>query len=308
MYRRILLPLDGSDLAERAVPMAEMMAARHDAELHLVHVLEDLPDYSLKMPQDDLAWEDRAAEAVTEYLEAQVRALQERGLERTTATVVDGPVAEALDGYREDHAIDLVVMTTHGEGGFRRWWLGSVADELLRRTPVPLLLQRIRSGHESEERSPEPIRRVLVPLDGSREAEEVLEHARTVASSFGARMTLIQVLAPGLGLGRFRASPEASMREGLTEEARGEAQRYLEEVARELRETENGSVTVDHEVVADEQPADGILERAEEGTDLVALATHGRGGFTRMVLGSVADKVLRGSTTPLLVVQAPAEE
>lgn len=307
MYRRILVPLDGSDLAERAVPMAETMAARHDAELHLVHVLEDLPDYSLKMPQEDLEWEDRAADAATEYLEAQVRALEERGVERTTATVVDGPVAEALDEYLETHGIDLVVMTTHGEGGFRRWWLGSVADELLRRTSVPLLLRRIRSGDEDLGGAPESIERVLVPLDGSREAEGVLEHARSMAASFGARMTLLQVLAPGLGLGRFRTDPEDA-REGVTEEARSEANRYLEETASELRETANGPVAVDHEVAFDEQPADGILERAEEGTDLVALATHGRGGFSRAVLGSVADKVVRGSTTPVLVVRVSVEE
>lgn len=308
MYRRILVPLDGSDRAERAGATAELVAARSEgARIHLAHVLRDLPDYALKMPQDDLAWEERAGEAAREYLDGVLDAMEERGVAGGTAAVLEGGVVEALDRYREEEQIDLVVMTTHGEGGFRRWWLGSVADKLVRRLPVPLLLLRAGENGATEE-APEPFRHVLVPLDGSSEAETVLPHARTLASGFGARTTLLQVIPPGLGLGRFRADPAASMRKGLTEDARDEAFRYLEEVARRLRESSEGALEVDHEAVADEQPADGILDRIRDGVDLVALATHGRGGFARAVLGSVADRVLRGSPVPVLIVRARLEE
>ncbi len=315
MYRRILVPLDGSEAAEHALTVARAVASEGaggdgTAELHLVHVLEDFPDFSLKLPQADMEWEEKGSEMASEYLESLAAEARDAGIDDVSSSVVQGRIAEALERYRRDHRIDLVVMTTHGEGGFRRWWLGSVADELVRRVPVPLLL--LRPWNEEGELDPvEPdFREILIPLDGSEDAEAVLDHAREFARGNDARITLLQVVRSGRGLDRFRRDPGDSLAPAV-EDARTEALAYLDAVATKLEAARESvpATTIDTRAVASGRTAEAILEAArEEGADLVALATHGRGGFTRMVIGSVADKVLRGSRTPALVVRVSPEE
>lgn len=309
MYQRILVPLDGSDASERAVPLARILANRHGAELHLVHVLHASPDYAHRMPEEDVEWQRRAGDQVLAYLEGVAEELRESGAPEVTGSVLDGPVADALDAYREEHGVDLVVMTTHGEGGFRRWWLGSVADRLVRRIPVPLLL--LRPWDETGDLRPgrERFEHVLVPLDGSGDAERALDHAVRFADSFRARLSLVRVISPGLDVGRFRGEPVVSLAPGLVEEARDEAREYLEGVVETVRERLGDDGPVVDAAVVEGTPADAILEfRRESGADLVTVATHGRGGLARVVLGSVADKVVRGSVAPVLVTRVPSED
>jgi nucleotide-binding universal stress UspA family protein len=195
--------------------------------------------------------------------------------------------------------VDLVVMTTHGRGPFSRFWLGSVADEFLRRAPVPVLLVRPQETKPDLGREP-ALRHVLVPLDGSPLAEQILGPAVSLGSLTRADYTLLRVVPPPMfgvyDAGGFAISP---VEEPSLEEQRSHAEAYLDKVAERLRAK---SLPVRTQVIVGRQPSEAILEEAQtQAIDLIALATHGLQGLQRLLLGSVADKVIRGASIPVLV-------
>jgi nucleotide-binding universal stress UspA family protein len=297
MYRSILLPLDGSSFADEALPMAAHLAATHGAHLTLVHVIRPAPDVNFKTPDEDLAWKTQVRSAAADALGEEVMKLKAAGID-ASAEVREGAVVEALLDVAEAQKADLLVLTTHGAGGFRRWWLGSVADALVRRGDLPVLL--VRPWDDTESRVAERGRfgTVLVPLDGSAAAEEVLEHARALQDQ-GAQLILVRVVPSPLEVGSLYGVPTVRLERESHREQREEAERYLGEVAARL---ESGN----HEtrVVEASSAAEGVLEAARvHGADLVALATQGRSALGRMVIGSVADKIIRGAAVPVLAVR-----
>jgi nucleotide-binding universal stress UspA family protein len=225
------------------------------------------------------------------------RAYLRRAAARVTSPVLDpivarldGPVAPALADYSRKVEADLLVLTTHGRSGFTQLWLGSVAEALLRTLSLPLLLLRptpIRSATP-------PFRHILVPLDGSALAEEILPPVTSLAASEGADLTLLRIIEGGHHVA-------GHPREDSVAEQRATAELYLSRLAAELL---SGGRSVRVAVLEAEHPARAILTAAERhGTDLIALATHGRSGLARSLLGSVADKVIRGSTLPVLALR-----
>lgn len=300
---RILVPLDGSELAERALPLAAELARRSGAAVELVHVhvpISPDPIHVEGLPVID--------EHMRSLRRDHERAYLERARDRlppavaASAALLDGPVAATLAAHARAVGAWLIVLTTHGRGGLERIWLGSVADELARVSPVPVLLVR-----------PEPTAasgrfgRILVPLDGSKRGETILEHAVRLARLAGdAEIILFEAVQPvgaavWLPQGELSAAVPA---DDLLQRQQEGARAYLEEVARPLaaaglrvrtRMEVAGSVTA------------AILEAAQaEQVELVALATHGRSGLARLALGSVADKVVRASRTPVLLFRPPA--
>lgn len=192
-------------------------------------------------------------------------------------------------------------MTTHGRGLVTRFWMGSVADELVRTLEVPVLL--VRDETDADRVMP---RRILVPLDGSRRSETALDYASRLARLSGGSVELVQVVPPLVPLA-IGGTPMAPSLVPPTDDdlLRTSAAEYLESRAEWLRAD---GVEVSTRVVVDSSPARAIVETAEQaGVDLVAIATHGAGGIRRVVLGSVTDKVLRASPRPLLVFR-PAQE
>ncbi len=189
-------------------------------------------------------------------------------------------------------------MTTHGRGPLRRLLLGSVADQVVRRSAAPVLLVRPREIPTGP--TPEPfVEGVLVPRDGSALAEQALGPALDLARVMEARCTLLRVVESG-----DAPSPPAPGGIGIFEiPAAWEARAYLRQVAGRLREE---GVPVQTRVVVARRAAEAIREQARDG-DLIALATHGRGGVRRMLLGSVADEVVRGGSAPVLVCRPSAE-
>jgi len=299
MYRSLLVPLDGSSFAEQALPLAVELCARSAAELHLVLVHDSLaavPGYGEPALLDesvDLA--SRRQEE--EYLDAVARPLLGTGVVVVTR-LIDGPVAHSLVGYVRNAGIELVVLTTHGRGVFSRFWIGSVADRLVRQLEVPMLVLRPHAARGAPAAS--MLRRVVVPLDGSPLAESVLEPAMRFGQLLGAEFTLFRavVVPPPVQLPypAVMIMPEQTPVTSVLEQ---EATRYLEDVARPLR-ARGVSVETTVEVTTDTVAA--ISTWAERhGADLIALATHGYGGATRFLLGSVADKLLRSATVPLFV-------
>ncbi len=301
MYRSVLVPLDGSAFAEHALPLALGIARRAGASLRVtqVHVPLALMYVDSMAP---LAYQGESGimEQERSYLDGLVKRLKAVSPVPVTPTLLEGPeVAELLNGHARTHGVDLVVMTTHGRGPMTRFWLGSVADELLRRASVPLLLVRPQNGEAELAREP-VLRHFLIPLDGSELAEKVLEPAVSLGGLMQADYSLLRVYGPvtetridplGAGiLSRLESAPDA---------VKAAAETYLGRVAERLR---SQGLTVQAHAVFGQQAAVAILREAKvRESDLIALESHGRGGVDRLLLGSVADKVVRGASTPVLV-------
>jgi nucleotide-binding universal stress UspA family protein len=297
MYTSIVVPLDGSAFGKRALPVALALARRDHAAVRLVHVHEPVV-FAGSEPVSDTRLIEELREAMRTDLTALAAQLTREAALPVEAEFLDGPIVPTLEQYLAGRAPDLVVMMTHGRGGVRRAWLGSVADGLVRRSPVPVLL--LRSGAEWPGNLIEPLfRRVLGPLDGSLTANEVLDSAASLGTRDQTVYTLVTVVLP-LPLLDYPA-PVAESLSGRSdfEGQRDAALAHLSTVAGGLRQK---GARVETRVVVHPRVAEGILAEAEtQQADLIALATHGRGAVSRFFLGSVADKVIRGASVPVLV-------
>lgn len=297
MAGTILVPLDGSPLAERALPYAELLAQALEARLVLVRavVAHTFPGVD---PTDAQV---RAVEEAEAYLAGLAARLAERGLAVETATPYGDAVQEILLEIDLRRA-DLVVMATHGRSGLGRWVYGSVAAGVLARSPVPVLL--VRAWQPSLAAPPiakQP--RLLVPLDGSEFAEEALPVAVRLAERLGGSLVLVQavpvpmpVAVPG-GV----VVPEAFD----LDSAQAEAHAYLRRVADRLAREHPGLESQVEVRVG--LAADAIVAASRDHhAALVVMATHGRTGVGALLLGSVADAVLRQGSVPLLLVRPAA--
>jgi nucleotide-binding universal stress UspA family protein len=290
MYLSLLVPLDRSSFAEQALPLALSIARRANARLDLVevHALYALkepascwvsyePDRDAECKQQEQLYLDGTAKWISSVSPVSVAAIVLSGSAALPETVVGSILERARDGNT-----DLIVMATHGRDPLSRFGLGSVGDELIRRAPVPVLL--VRPTEEIPRLIPEPaLENVLVPLDGSVLAEQALEPALDLARLMAASCTLLRVV-----------EPSDAILEGLAEE---EARAYLEKTIARYGQQE---ILVKGITVVAPSVPEAIL-RLAPANGVIALATHGRGGFKRFILGSVADKVLRGSSIPVLV-------
>lgn len=312
MLRSILVPLDGSSVGEHALPMASKIARRSGAAITLVHV--HVPIINVYMGE----WNLGGVPIVDERMDAEQRALEETYLKsvRTrfatdnlaiTCVILDGPVVHSLVDYAESIHADLVAMTTHGHGSFSRIWLGSVADAFVRHSTVPTLLIRPTGDQQyapSPTDQPWPIRRMLIPLDGSASAERILEPACNLGDVLGVEYCLLRVIEP-LDAHDRSAGDVDDMEHPLMRSRHSEAYAYLVGIAARLRA--QGRVVHTH-VGVGRQPARAILDMAQDDNiDLIALATHGRSGVPRLLLGSVADKIVRGAERPVLLIHPQAQ-
>ena len=300
-FRSILVPLDGSPFGEAALAWATAIAAASRAKLRLVLVHQMPPavwskDAVRLFTRVELAL--RRSER--EYLRRHAAHARKEGRIQVATAVLDGPVTRTILEYVADSGVDLVVMSTHGRGPMQRAWLGSVADEMLRTLQIPLLLVRPGEGGAA---APATLAggELLVPLDGSGMAEAVLAPAGGIARVFDAPVTLLQVVPPVV----LATDPALPFPQGYDEEltaaARDDAQDYLDGLAERLREEGVRATAV---AALGGNPAETVLDASKApAVRLVALATHGRGGVKRLVLGSVADKLVRGAERPVLVVR-----
>ena len=299
--RGVLVPLDGSQLAEQALSVGAGRARRTGATLHLVSVHEPIPlaamppDYP--MPVQEL--EAEAHEERVEYLESVAAAAQASLSTPVVASVVTGSPAASLCEYLESHPVDLVVMTTHGRGGLSRLWLGSVADRMLRRLTTPVLLL-----HPDESAQPAEFHRLLVALDGEIE-EPVLDAVELLASDGkGVHCTLTRVVEPAVPILSGLAARPARLPPDWNARREVDARNYLARLADRLG-TRGWDVA--WEVLVGRGVASRVLELAEASrADAIVVGTHGARGVERLLLGSVADKIIRGSRVPVLVAPRPS--
>ena len=303
MIKSILVPLDGSPFSEQALPWAACLAKVTGAHLELARVHDPVPAWTIATEGAVAATtvDPSIRDAEEQYLANCAARLEEGGFTGITRQLLDGDVVERIAAHAEDNAFGLVVLATHGRGALSRLWLGSVSDALVRRLTVPVLL--IRPAEGTAIPPAERFRKVLVALDGSAESESAIEPALALADPKRCEVVLLRVVPPIPIAGEAGMGASLVMDESLTAALTQQAETYLEGVAARVR---SPAVKVATRVVVEPGVAQAILHEATlADAELVALATHGARGLRRMVLGSVADKVLRGSDRPVLLTRVP---
>jgi nucleotide-binding universal stress UspA family protein len=291
MERRILVPLDGSPLAERALPCAVMLASEMPAELVL---FQSVPvPLECSDGEKDSRLGQLEAEA-REYL-AQVAGRLDRNGLRVSRVVEHGPAAESIVDCGAD--TQLIVMATHGRSGANRWARGSVAERVLQASSTPVLM--ICALQPPPKDGLVRCRRILVPLDGSPVAEQVLPSVISIATALDARVILLRVSIVQTS-GEFQGDLLMPL-VGDLQTADGIAQEYLDQVASRLVDDEvRVATTVQRGAVAEV-----IVDYAQDhAVDLIAMCTHGQTGLGRWALGRVSDRVLRAGCRPLLLTRA----
>ncbi|MBI2823999.1 MAG: universal stress protein [Planctomycetia bacterium] len=304
MLRNLLCPVDGSPLAEQALPYALGLAQKAGATLHiaLVHVPNAYGEYFPSHTED---LEEEAKTCEQKYLDGLRDRLASASRVNIDVHHLEGIVPETLTAEVADRQIDLVIMAAHGWGYVSRAIVGSVSDHLIRHLTIPLLIVHAPEIHaQLEVNRPTSFRRVLVPLDGSKLAETIIAPARSLGDLWRAAYRLVRVVVPPsrqyVGWPPDEAAP--TFDERALEQAQGDAATYLEQLAARVRQDD---LAADVRVVVERNVAAAIIKEAAAGDcDVIAIATHGRGGLSRLLLGSVADKVVRGASVPVLICQA----
>lgn len=301
MFRTVLVPLDGSPSAEHALPWA-LAAAGPSANIHLVHVhVAPVPMMVEGVVVSDPSLDQSIREQEGDYMARLAERVRVAGpdLSVTARTVdSDAPLAEAIGEAAGEAEADLVVMTTHGRGPFARFWLGSVSDEFLRHTPVPTLVLRPRDDNSPANLTARPtLRHLIVALDGSDLAERVIDPATRLATQFGADVTLVLVLGSASDSAVVPRIKRSDPADATTPADR--AERYLDRLARSIAEKGGTART---KLVREGAPGEVVLGIAgNDPASGIALATHGYSGITRLLMGSVADDVVRHAPGPVLV-------
>ncbi|HKT40607.1 MAG TPA: universal stress protein [Ktedonobacterales bacterium] len=312
MYTRILVPLDGSARAERAVPVAARIARASGGSVTLVQVVRVPASYGPYLYGGDVLNPrilDEEQAAVEEYLKRIAASPELQGVQTQIKATV-GISAPAILDLATFYKADLIVMTSHGRTGFKRWLMGSIAQQVARHAPVPVIIVRQDSSAQLTSAEPDHLTRLLVPLDGSPHAEMALLPA----------VDLVTALA-GKGAGALHLLRVVDPREiailGIAEPvAVQDAKAYLRQVADHVQAERPDALSypITYSVAVDDDAASAIIRVAQDGEDAegagafggcdgIALATHGRSGFTRWAIGSVAERVLQGTRRPLLLVR-----
>jgi nucleotide-binding universal stress UspA family protein len=300
MFRSILVPLDGSAYSEQALDLASWVARQADATVELCHVhhVSD-PAFPGSVVEDETA----VLSHLREYLGVLCRRLAHRLDRPVKHRIAEGSPVTGLIAVAREAKADLIVLTTHGHGGVAHAWLGATAEALARQAGTPLLLTRPTVRVAPEQR----IRRVLIPLDGSRTAEAALDPALHLVRLAGAAVRLVAVVELPVQLPAPPGGEPVLLHGAVDpEERRARAREYLDGVAAGLS---SRAVDVDVEIRDAISPATAILQASVEfGADAIAMATHGRSRLSRPAVGSVSDKVIRAAGVPVLLVPSRAVE
>lgn len=301
MFHNILVPLDGSRFAESAIPLASRLARSAQARLHLVRAHRPAPvlvgvGEMMAMPGD---LNEELREQEVGYLSETAARLVQAGGGSVEYHEVDGLAGPELCEEAKRLGADLVVMATHGRGGIVRFWLGSVADYLVRHLSTPVLL--VHPGREGETPPARPVRGLLVALDLSKHSEAILDPVTALAQVTQAHVTLVHAVGAYEKMDAPATPFPMPQDVTLLELYQEEAQRSLDMIAARLRER---GVSVAARIVVGPSPTAVLLDTlAEDCFDMIAITTHGASGVRRLLLGSVADKLIRRAAKPVLVMR-----
>lgn len=298
MFDKILVPLDGSDLSKAILPYVVQVAKGAGASLVLVSVIDpsDLDDHRriANVPDDALS---DAQEHSNNWLSGIADSIKADAVDVHFETVLGRP-AEAIAKMAADEGCDLVAMSTHGRSAITRGILGSVTDRIVHTASVPVLtMTPARAKAYSDGR--DKLTEVLVALDGSELSELVLPYVEDIALKLSLKVTLVRVIS-GISAAFVAEHPyegSTEVQTALENECNEYLQNHADRLAAKGLEVER--------IVMRGAPAIQILDLIRQRPhDLVVLATHGRSGINRMIMGSVAEKIIRASNDPILVVPA----
>ena len=313
MYKRILVPLDGSELAEQVLPYARALAKGLSASLDLLEVIEPPPsqwaDSAHGVYPHRLA--DSLKNTARDYLERVAVPLRREGLSAVT-NVRKGSPPQCIAAEAELEPDTLIAMSSHGRSGIARWVLGSVTDKVLQDTSCPLLI--VRASEEGAVSSPARIANLIVPQDGSALAEQALPHAAALARPLRSKVHLVRAnhslgeYHNYMGLYPLDSSSNVyhEMYQEFAKESDARAMEQLHDVKDRLRDM---GITSVEENLLKGHAAEVIVDLAKETANcLIVMSSHGRSGIGRWVLGSVSDRVVRHSGVPVLIIRATEEE
>lgn len=296
MFSHILVPLDGSPLAECVLPHAVALARAFGARSTLVRVLERSTTTGRLRSVDPLEWQFYKAE-VSAYLDGVTGRLQEAGLKAERA-LLEGQAAERVVQFARSHDVKLIVLSSHGRSGLSGWNVSGVVQKIILRAYVPTMIVRAYRPVTSE-LTGFRYNRLLVPLDCSQRAECVLPLAASLARFHGSQLILVHVVRrPEMPRRAPPTQDDIELENKITERNRLEAARYLEQLQSRL------SLDVQTRLLVSNNPAATLHELVDrEDVDLVLLNAHGYSGETQWPYGSLAVSFIAYGTTPLLIMQ-----
>jgi len=300
MFERILVPLDGSPLAQAVLPYVMVVAKGFHSRVILFHVAETALDHEIpeqKAHADETI--ERIRPLAENYLAGVADELRGERIDVETKVVGGRAVAQIVE-HAEQEDVGLIAMTTHGRSGLARLVMGSGIDKILRACEQPVLL--VRPGDEGASgEAAGRLSKIIVPLDGSNAAEAALPFAEELAKALGLEDILIQVIGIETTVHFGPMAPDSwPVPSDVLQQLDVVASGYLTGLAKQLK---GRGLAVQWEVLRG-APGLRIVEFAKETADsLVVMTTHGRSGFRRWVLGSVADEVVRKTGEPVLVIR-----
>jgi nucleotide-binding universal stress UspA family protein len=288
MLKKILVPLDGSELSEMALVYAKELAIALNSEVQLARVTERRDNETLQVYGVYL-------EKVAERLRTQVKRVNSESDVKTV--VIDGEPATALVEYAEKEGIDLIIMMSHGRSGIMRWAIGGTASKVVQRCRIPVLLVRA-SLALSKRRPVQVFKKILLPLDGSSMGEAALSYVKTIVKALDCEVILLRVVEIVQRVHTIGGLDHFVYSEQQIERMKDEALKYLEKACRQF---DKGNVSI---ILRTGDPAQEILKlSAEENVNVVAMSSHGKSGIMRWVMGSVSSKILQAGKSPLLLVR-----
>lgn len=297
MFKKILVPLDGSEIAEAILPFVQEIAKQTQGQIVLTTAVESSGVWDATASVQVL---DKEEQAANDYLKNKAAIIGSA----VTGRVTRGEAAEAILTVAEDEKADLIAISTHGRSGLARWLFGSTASKLLETSPVPVLFLRPKEGEDKGAPGP-VVKKIIVPLDGSPVAQTILPTVEEFAKAMGATIVLFHAVAPIASYPGFETAAIAGVGDVIGD-LQEQARKLLTKTADEVKAR---GIDCTAAIVVD-TPVDGVLRAADElKVDLIAIGSHGRGGLGRMLLGSTTDSVVRRSAdVPCLVVRSKEAE
>jgi nucleotide-binding universal stress UspA family protein len=301
MLNHILVPLDGSRLAETVLPHAVALAQAFGSRLTLLRAVAQSDQEPNRAAVDPFSWQIRKAESRA-YLDEVLARLQEAGAE-ADHSLVEGNAAEQIVEFAQSEAVDLIVLSSHGRSGLSEWNISSVVQKVILRAFVPVLIVRAYKG-VADDLTGLRYRRLLLPLDGSRRAEYALPLAVTLADSHASTLILAHVVhRPEVPRAIPLSEEEMSLVEQLTALNRERGAGYLQDLEPRV------GIGAETRLLVSHNPAVALHQLVEEEEiDLVVLSAHGYSGSAKWPYGSVALNFIVYGSTPLLIVQDISEE
>jgi len=325
LYKQILVPLDGSTRAERSIPVAAHIARATDGTVVLVRIATLPFTYSPYL--GSAKYSDEVIEAdlreVEIYLNTLANSEPLAGI-KTITKAIFGSAAPEILSTANSYNIDLIVMTSHGNTGVKRWMLGSVAQKIARYSAMPVLVLHEKGPLPMGPHLGTRLLRALVPLDGSTLAKAAIEPAAQLVAAISppgqGTLHLMQVVKPP-ATAELRAASDYGSIESLEGNKLHRAKSYLKSITAQLRDSPLAhlNLSITWSVAVAQDVAHAIIQMAENGEDaegagafgrcdLIAIATHGRGGLQHWVMGSITERVLGATKLPILIVRPESAE